>query len=73
MKQAILEEQKPATDRTGDGLDTVRSLAPKLHRSPRTIQAWTKQGKLPHFKIGKSVLYRWEDVLSKLNLTYRVH
>jgi hypothetical protein len=67
METATLEAESQTTDRASDGLDTVRSLAPKLKRSPRTVQAWTKQGKLPHFKIGKSVLYRWEDVLERLN------
>jgi Helix-turn-helix domain len=73
MRTAVQDEKKLGTERTSDGLDTVRTLAPKLHRSPRTIQAWTKAGRLPHFKIGKSVLYRWEDVLARLNSSFRVN
>lgn len=67
MNSAILEEQKPVTDHASDGLDTIRSLAPRLRRSPRTVQTWMRQGKLPYIKVGKSVLFRWEDVVQKLN------
>ena len=61
-------------DSTVDGgrLDTIKTLAPKLRRSPRTIQAWMKAGKLPYLKVGKSVLFRWSDVLEKLN-AFRVN
>ena len=53
-------------------MDTIKTLAPKLRRSPRTIQAWMKAGKLPYLKVGKSVLFRWSDVLEKLN-AFRVN
>jgi excisionase family DNA binding protein len=72
METTVLEEQKPATDRASDGLDTIRSLAPRLKRSPRTVQAWMREGKLPYMKVGKSVLFRWDDVVRKLN-SYRVN
>jgi len=31
-----------------------------------------KQKKLPYFKVGKSVLFRWQDVLQKLD-SFRVN
>jgi hypothetical protein len=31
-----------------------------------------RQGKLPYLKIGKTVLFRWADVLAKLQ-TFRVN
>jgi excisionase family DNA binding protein len=55
-----------------DALLTKRELAPKLKRSRRTIDVWMRQGKLPYFKLGKTVLFRWPDVLEKLN-AYRVN
>ena len=55
-----------------DRLDTVKTLAPKLRRSTRTVQAWMRTGKLPYIKVGKTVLFRWTDVLEKLN-QYRVN
>lgn len=62
----------PAIDRASDRLDTKRELAVKLRRSPRTVDLWMQQGKLPYLKIGKTVLFRWADVLEKLN-SYRVN
>jgi hypothetical protein len=59
-------------DRASDGLLVKRELAIKLRRSPRTVDQWMRQGKLPYLKIGKSVLFRWPDVLEKLAL-YRVN
>jgi len=73
MPPAIIQTpEKRVTDSASDDFDTIKTLAPKLHRSPRTIQAWMKEGKLPYFKIGKSVLFRWGDVLEKLN-AFRVN
>jgi len=57
-------EQVP--DRASDGLLLKRELAVKIRRSPRTVDLWMRQGKLPYLKIGKTVLFRWPDVLEKL-------
>jgi hypothetical protein len=54
-------------DRASDTVLTKPELATKLRRSARTVDSWMKQGKLPYFKLGKSVLFRWPDVLQKLN------
>jgi excisionase family DNA binding protein len=67
MKGTQSELERPATESAGDGLDTIVTIAPKLHRCPRTIQNWMKEGKLPYLKVGKSVLFRWSDVLERLN------
>jgi hypothetical protein len=54
------------TDRASDDLLVKRELAKKIRRSPRTVDLWMRQGKLPYLKIGKTVLFRWPDVLEKL-------
>ena len=59
-------------DRASDSLDTKRELAARLRRSTRTVDDWMRKGKLPYLKIGKTVLFRWQDVLEKLN-SYRVN
>jgi excisionase family DNA binding protein len=56
----------------GDQLLTKWELAPRLKRSHRTISMWMRQGKLPYFKVGKSVLFRWSDVVEGL-AKYRVN
>ena len=57
---------KRITDRASDDLLVKRELAKKIRRSPRTVDLWMRQGKLPYLKIGKTVLFRWPDVLEKL-------
>jgi len=55
-----------------DGLLTKRELAARLRKSTRTTDDWMRKGKLPYLKIGKTVLFRWQDVLEKLN-SFRVN
>ena len=59
-------------ERATDDLLVKREVAAKLKKSPRTFDAWMRQGKLPYIKLGKTVLFRWRDVLEKLN-GYRVN
>lgn len=70
-----MRTQENAND-TANGVDdellTKRELAPKLKRSIRTCDAWMRQGKLPYYKLGKSVLFRWSDVVKQL-AKYRVN
>ena len=53
-------------DRASDDLLVKRELAKKIKESSRTVDLWMRQGKLPYLKIGKTVLFRWSDVLEKL-------
>jgi excisionase family DNA binding protein len=49
------------------GLLTKRDLASRLQISIRTLDDWMRSGRVPFLKIGKSVRFRWDDVLEKLN------
>ena len=60
------------TDHATGGLLTKPEVAVKLRRSRRTVEVWMREGKLPYLKIGKTVLFRWRDVLEKLN-AFRVN
>jgi excisionase family DNA binding protein len=59
-------------DGANDGLLNKRSLAVKLGISKRTVDAWMRQKRLVYIKVGKTVRFRWPDVLEKLN-AYRVN
>ena len=59
-------------DDASDGLLNKRSLAVKLGISKRTVDAWMKNKRLPFIKVGKTVRFRWPDVLEKLQ-TFRVN
>jgi hypothetical protein len=47
-------------------------LARRLHKCQRTVDEWMRQGRLPYLKVGKAVLFRWSQVLEKLN-AFRVN
>jgi excisionase family DNA binding protein len=55
-----------------DGLLNKRQLALKLGISKRTVDEWMKRKRLCFVKIGKTVRFRWPDVLEKLS-EYRVN
>ena len=38
----------------------------------RTVDNWMRQGRLPFIRVGKTVRFRWPDVLKKLS-AYRVN
>ena len=59
-------------DGVSEGLLSKRELAPKLRIGQRTLDLWMHQGRIPFFKIGRSVRFRLSDVLEKLN-AYRVN
>jgi excisionase family DNA binding protein len=41
-------------------------LAKRLLKTERTIYNWTRSGKIPHLKVGRSTLYSWHHVLKTL-------
>jgi excisionase family DNA binding protein len=59
-------------DGATDDLLIKREVAAKLRRSVRTVDAWMRAGRLPYFKLGRTVRFRWSDVLKKLS-DYRVN
>jgi excisionase family DNA binding protein len=59
-------------DVASDGLLNKRQLAVKLGISKRTVDAWMKRKRLCFVKVGKTVRFRWPDVLEKLS-EYRVN
>jgi excisionase family DNA binding protein len=70
MNSSVHAEQ--VLDGATDELLVKREVAAKLKRSVRTIDAWMRQGKLPYFKLGRTVRFRWSDILKKLS-DYRVN
>lgn len=52
---------------------TKRQLSPKIQKSPRTIDNWMRDGRLPFLKVGRTVLFSWPDVLAALKARYGVN
>lgn len=57
----------PQAQGSSDGLLSKGGLAPKLAISTRTLDDWMRLGRVPFLKVGKTVRFRLEDVLEKLN------
>ena len=63
------------TQRTqeAEGLLTKFDISSRLRISTRSVDEWMRKGRIPYIKIGgKTVRFRWDDVLEKLS-AYRVN
>lgn len=60
----------PASPDPSDLL-TKREVAARLRRTPRCIELWMRKRYLPYIKIGRSVYFRWADIIAALD-RYRV-
>jgi excisionase family DNA binding protein len=49
---------------------TIRELAKRLRKTEKTIWRWQKLGRLPHLKIGHTVLYPEADVMAHLRAKF---
>jgi predicted site-specific integrase-resolvase len=58
---------------TDDRLLKKHELTKRLGISRRTLDAWQRQGRIVHFKIGRTCRYRWSDVIRKLQDSFRVN
>lgn len=54
-----------------DGYVGKPEIAHRLNRTPRSIEKWMRQGRLPFLKIGRAVLFHWPTVEKHLNDTYQ--
>jgi excisionase family DNA binding protein len=39
---------------------------------PRTVERWMKQGRLPYYKLGRAVRFKWSEVVAHLARTFLV-
>lgn len=47
--------------------------ADRLKISTRTLDEWMRRGRVPFLKIGKTVRFRWNEVLAQLEQNCRVN
>ena len=45
-----------------EGLLTTKEIAPRLFIKPKTAALWARQEKIPAFKIGRKLAFKWTDV-----------
>lgn len=68
----IESTQSQTTDPATDGLLTKRELAARLKVSTRTVDEYMRRRRLCFVKLGKTVRFRWPDIVEKLN-SFRVN
>ena len=59
-------EAERYVERAGDDLLNKWELAHKLHVSKRTVDSYMKRGWLTYIRLGKTIRFRWSDVIKKL-------
>lgn len=63
----VVRKNLGSTLNANEDLLTKAQLAERLHKSPRCVEIWMQRRYLPYFKIGRSVLFRWPDVVAHLD------
>ena len=61
------------TETASDEILDKRELASRLKISTRTLDQWMRAGRVVFLKIGKTVRFRWGDVLAHLQHNCRVN
>jgi excisionase family DNA binding protein len=69
---ATTTQGQPSSQSADETLLDKPAIARRLNKSVRTVDSWMKAKKLPYMKVGRSVLFRWDAVLQKLD-TFRVN
>ena len=67
----ITSHVTPTTNQ--DELLEKHEAAKRLKISTRTLDQWMRSRRVPFLKIGKTVRFRWTDVLSHLEAKCRVN
>jgi hypothetical protein len=57
--------EQPAVP-VAENLDTLKVLAGRIHKTPKTVSAWVKTGRIPAMKIGRNLLFDWGQVRAAL-------
>jgi len=74
MRKKVINDTaaRQSIDQLSDSPLTKKELAPHLRVGPRTLDEWMRKGRVPFLKIGKTVRFRLQDVLEKLE-AFRVN
>jgi len=67
--ERLFANRKPTLN--GESFYTDKELAEKLRLSPRSLQDYRNEGKIPYIKLGGKILYRSSDIEKLLEEGYR--
>ena len=66
-------ESAGATDQSFEPFIDKKEAGRRLGIKPRTLDDWLKNGRVPFYRINRSVRMRWSEVTAHLAETCRVH
>jgi len=72
-KNPYIETPSLSVTTSSDEILDKPETAKRLKISTRTLDQWMRGGRVPFFKIGKTVRFHWSDVLAHLQQAYRVN
>ena len=75
MNKIVLSPETPAPQAANAATECLidkTELARRVGRKVRTVNYWMAQGRIPYFKVGQAVLFKWSDVEAHLQQTFRV-
>jgi excisionase family DNA binding protein len=56
----------------GEPFITKEEVARRMRKPVRTIENWMREHRIPFYRVGHSVRFRWSDVQVHFNKCYRV-
>lgn len=72
MTTQVLTQQPGQTGTEPESYITKEEVAKRLKKTVRTVENWQRKGILPFVKAGRSVLFKWSDVVEHLQSNFRV-
>ncbi len=73
MKNYAFNTPGLAATASADEILEKPETAERLKISTRTLDQWMRSGRIPFLKIGKTVRFRWPDVVAHLQHNCRVN
>ena len=73
MSEPIQETQTRTPKPLPEGYISKKELIRLLNCSLRSINEWMSEGRIPFYKFGKRVGFKWSEVESTLRNTCRVY
>ena len=55
-----------------EGYIDKRECAKRIGKTVRTVDTWMAEGRIPFYKIGRTVCFRWSEVDAHIQAHFRV-
>src|SRR5690349_6648377 len=68
---STITANEPGHHPAPDEFLTKEEVAVRLKKKLRTVDSWMKRGILPYYKFGRSVAFKWSDVVTYADTNFR--